>query len=104
MEIEYDVPGEMFGAEFTVLLYELRTDMAAYLASLPGEDMPRDLADLDSPSISRTRATNCAGSANRFSNKRSKRRMKPHTAKREPISLRLAGEEGIDRLMREHQC
>src|SRR5690606_39019627 len=33
-------------AEFAVLLTELKTDMAAYLASLPAADGPKTLADL----------------------------------------------------------
>ena len=44
--IDYKPKDEMFEAEFKVLLYELRTDMKAYLGSLPEQGMPRTLADL----------------------------------------------------------
>ncbi|WP_421990203.1 amidase [Qipengyuania sp.] len=101
VEIEYDVPGEMFGAEFTVLLYELRTDMAAYLASLPGEDMPRDLADLIAFNLE-----NARNELRWFGQSIFEQALEAtdEAAYREAraISLRLAGEEGIDRLMREH--
>ncbi len=37
---------ELGGAEFEVLLTELKADMATYLASLPGAGLPKTLADL----------------------------------------------------------
>jgi len=37
---------ELGAAEFEVLMTELKADMAAYLAGLPGKDGPRTLADL----------------------------------------------------------
>ena len=37
---------ELGAAEFEVLMTELKTDMAAYLAGLPGKDGPKTLADL----------------------------------------------------------
>lgn len=44
--IEYDYPDGFWGRSLTVLLYELQRDMESYLRSLPGEDMPRTLADI----------------------------------------------------------
>ncbi|WP_394730836.1 amidase [Altererythrobacter sp. GH1-8] len=46
VEIEYDWPEGFWGRSLTVLLYELQRDMNAYLAALPGEDMPDTLADI----------------------------------------------------------
>ena len=37
---------QMYRDSFTVLMFELREEMGKYLASLPGENMPRSLADL----------------------------------------------------------
>lgn len=44
--IEYDYPEGFWQRSLTVLLYELQRDMNAYLATLPGEDMPETLADI----------------------------------------------------------
>lgn len=46
VEIEYDWPDGFWGRGLTVLMFELQRDMNAYLATLPGEDMPETLADL----------------------------------------------------------
>lgn len=46
IDIEHEVNGEMYGDSFTVLMFELREEMGRYLKSLPGEDLPRSLADL----------------------------------------------------------
>ncbi|QKG70248.1 amidase [Erythrobacter mangrovi] len=46
VEIEFDPNPQMYRDSFTVLMFELREEMGKYLASLPGEDMPRSLADL----------------------------------------------------------
>ncbi|WP_128891934.1 amidase [Erythrobacter sp. HKB08] len=46
VDIEFDPNNEMYRDSFTVLLFELREEMGKYLTSLPGEDMPRSLADL----------------------------------------------------------
>ncbi len=46
VEIEFEPNGEMYGDSFTVLMFELREEIGKYLRSLPGEAMPRSLADL----------------------------------------------------------
>ncbi len=46
VDIEFEPDADMYGASFTVLLFELREEMGKYLRSLPGERMPRSLADL----------------------------------------------------------
>jgi amidase len=101
VEIEYDPQGEMFGAELTVLLYELRTDMDAYLASRPGTDGPRNLADL----VAFNKA-NADTEMRWFGQSLFERALETTDEadyeKARATSLRLAGEEGIDRLLREN--
>ena len=46
VDIEFQPNGEMYRDSFTVLMFELREQMGKYLASLPGENLPRSLADL----------------------------------------------------------
>lgn len=46
VDIEFQPNGEMYRDSFTVLMFELREQMGKYLQSLPGENMPRSLADL----------------------------------------------------------
>ena len=46
VEIEFDPDNSMYGNSYQVLLFELRDEMGKYLRSLPGENMPRSLADL----------------------------------------------------------
>ena len=46
VDIEFTPNPEMYRDEFEVLLYELRVGMDAYLASLPGPDLPRSLEQL----------------------------------------------------------
>ncbi|MCH2486406.1 MAG: amidase [Erythrobacter sp.] len=46
VDIEFEPNTEMYRDSFQVLMFELREEMGKYLSSLPGEDMPRSLADL----------------------------------------------------------
>ncbi|MXP31518.1 amidase [Parerythrobacter jejuensis] len=46
VDIAFDIDSEVYGASFTVLLFELREEMGKYLRSLPGDGLPRSLADL----------------------------------------------------------
>lgn len=46
VDIEFEPNGEMYRDSFTVLMFELREEMGKYLTSLPGDNMPRSLADL----------------------------------------------------------
>ncbi|MDC0886557.1 amidase [Altererythrobacter sp.] len=46
IDIEFDVNSKVYGDSYTVLLFELREEMGKYLRSLPGEGLPRSLADL----------------------------------------------------------
>lgn len=44
--IEYEYPEGFWPKSLTVLLYELQRDLNAYLATLPGKDMPDTLSDI----------------------------------------------------------
>jgi len=44
--IDYDWQQELWPKALLVLLYELQRDLNAYLATLPGEDMPETLAEI----------------------------------------------------------
>ena len=44
--VEFPDSKELGGAAFNVMLYDFRVDLEAYLRALPGENMPRTLADL----------------------------------------------------------
>ncbi|MDG6078031.1 amidase [Erythrobacter litoralis] len=46
VDIEFEPNEQMYADSFAVLMFELREEMGKYLASLPGETMPRSLADL----------------------------------------------------------
>ena len=100
--IDYDPPQEMGRAEFAVLLYELRTDMDAYLATLPRKDMPRTLADL--VAFNREHAD----SELRWFGQETFEQALETTDRAEyekarETSLRLAGAEGIDKLLADNE-
>lgn len=101
VEIEFKPDGDMFAAEFTVLLYELRETMDAYLASLPGEKLPRSLADL----VAFNKA-NADSEMRWFGQSIFEQALDAKDATAYATALdnsrRLAGEEGIDRLLREN--
>lgn len=90
-------------AEFAVLMHELKADMAAYLASLPGSAGPRTLADLI--------AFNSANPAEMrwfdqglFELAQSKEGLDSAAYRNaRDTAKRLAGEQGIDRLLRDHR-
>lgn len=89
--------------EFTVLLSELKADMNAYLATTPPQVRTRTLADL----IAFNKA-NAAREMGLFDQdtfeqaEATKGLTDPDYIKARETSLRLAGEEGIDRLLKEH--
>ena len=102
VEIAFEPSDEMGRDEFATLLYELRTDMNAYLATLPGKDMPRSLADLI--------AFNKANAAEEmrwfdqglFEMAVERTDEKVYRAARKN-ALHLAADRGIDRLLEENQ-
>jgi amidase len=100
--IAYEPPEELGEAEFTTLLFELREDLAAYLASSPADIPVRTLADVI--------AFNQAHAAEELrwfgqdifeQAEQTADREAYQTAR--ATALRLAGEEGIDRLLSEHE-
>ena len=102
VEIAFEPSDEMGRDEFATLLYELRSDMNAYLATLPGKDMPRSLADLI--------AFNKANAAEEmrwfdqglFEMAVERTDEQAYRAARKN-ALHLAADRGIDRLLEENQ-
>jgi amidase len=101
VELDYEAPEAMGAAEFTVLLYELRRDIALYLGSSPARIPVRTLAEVIA--FNREHAaeelrwfgqelfemSECTTDEEAYRKARAE-------------SLRLAGEEGIDKLLGEH--
>lgn len=101
VEINYTAPPEMGRDEFTVLLYELREDMGAYLRSVPGSAQPRSLADLiafnkAAPAEMRWFGQDVFEQAQAATDK-------PAYEAARANSLKLAGAEGIDRLLKDNR-
>ncbi|MFM5883736.1 MAG: amidase [Novosphingobium sp.] len=98
VEIDYDPDPAMFNDEGTVLYYELKHDLGAYLAALPGDPPIRSLAD----AIAFNRA-NAAEELRWFGQETFEKAVKLDDAaayqKARDNSLRLAGKEGIDKLL-----
>jgi amidase len=46
VDIQHEPNNAMYGDSYAVLLFELREEMGKYLRSLPGQNLPRSLADL----------------------------------------------------------
>jgi amidase len=101
VELDYEVPEAMGASEFAVLLYELRRDLNAYLASSPAAIPARTLAEV----IAFNRA-HPAEELRWFGQdlfERSEATTDEEAyRKARAESLRLAGEEGIDKLIAEH--
>lgn len=101
VEIDFTPSPDMGRDEFTVLLYELREDMGSYLPSLPAKAGPKSLADLI--------AFNKANPAElRWFGQDIFEQAEATTdtavyAKARANSLRLAGAEGIDRLLADNR-
>ena len=101
VDIEFDPDRQMFGDSFTVLMFELREEMGKYLRSLPGENLPRSLAEL----IAFNEAH--AGEELRWFGQ-SLFEQAEATTDREAYetaranAVRIAGEETLDRLLAKH--
>ncbi len=102
VEIEYDYPDGFWNRSLTVLLYELRRDMNAYLASLPGEAMPDTLAD-----IIAFNEANAAEELRWFNQDlfEQAEQTTDEAAYREALeaNLKATREDGIDLLLSEHE-
>lgn len=103
VEIQYDVPEEMYRDERTVLRYELREDLGTYLAGSPAPIPVRSLADVIA--FNRKNATQ---ELRFFGQEIFEIVEKDQAADRTAYpaaranSLKLAGDDGIDRLLREN--
>jgi amidase len=100
VEIEYEPSPEMGRDEFTVLLYELREDMGAYLRSLPAKAGPKSLADLIAFNKAHPEEMRWFGQ-DVFEQAEATTDQIGYTAAR-ANSLKLAGAEGIDKLLRDN--
>ena len=101
VEIDYTTPPEMGRDEFAVLLYELREDMGAYLRSLPVPGKPKSLADLiafnkATPAELRWFGQDVFEQADAATDK-------PTYEAARANSLKLAGAEGIDKLLTDNR-
>ncbi|MEZ5680369.1 MAG: amidase [Erythrobacter sp.] len=100
VEIEVDEPEGMSSAELVVLLYELRETMDAYLSTLPVEGQPRSLAELVAFNKAHMQEEMRWFGQALFEQSLETTDEVAYREARE-LSLRLSGEEGIDRLLRE---
>lgn len=100
VEISYDAPSEMGRDEFAVLLYELREDMGAYLRSLPKAG-PKTLADLIAFNNAHPEELRWFGQ-DVFEQAEATTDKAAYEAAR-ANSLKLAGAEGIDKLLRDNK-
>ena len=102
VDIEFDPNTQMYGDSFTVLMFELREEMGKYLASLPGEDLPRSLAELIA-----FNAFNAAEEMRWFGQDlfelAETTTDRAAYEKARENAVRIAGEETLDRLMAENQ-
>ncbi len=101
VDIDYETPGEFWRSTTPVLLFELREEMDAYLAGLPGEAMPRSLAEL----VEFNRA-NQARELRWFGQDLFERALGTDDRAQYETNLatirRTTREDGIDRLLKEH--
>ncbi len=101
VDIDFEPNGEMYGSSFTVLMFELREEMGKYLSSLPGEGLPRSLADLIAfNKANEDREMRWFGQDLFELAETSTNREEYEEAR--AIALRIAGEETLDMLMEEN--
>jgi amidase len=98
VEVDYDFPDELGRDELTVLLFDLREDMGTYLRGLPGSQSPRSLADLIAFNSTHSDLELHWFGQNLFDDAQ-KTTDRAAYEKARANSLRLAGVEGIDRLL-----
>lgn len=99
VDLDYEPPDEMGEAEFTVLLYELRRDLGKYLKGSPADIPIRSLADAIAFNEGSEEELRWFGQ-DLFEQAEATTDEKAYAAAR-ASSLRLAGREGIDRLLAE---
>lgn len=101
VEIEYDMPEDMGAHEFTVLLYELREGLGAYLSNSPAKIPVRSLADVIAFNEAHAEKEMRWFAQEFFETAEKTVDAEAYREAREE-SLRLAGREGIDRLLAEN--
>ena len=101
VDIDFEPDGAMYRDEFTVLLYELREGMEAYLAGSPADIPVRSLADVVAFNEERAAEEMRWFGQETFEQALATTDEAAYREAREN-SLRLAGEQGIDRLLAEH--
>ncbi|MEL0211499.1 MAG: amidase family protein, partial [Novosphingobium sp.] len=101
VDIDFEPATEMGRDEFTVLLYELREDMGAYLRSLPAKAGPQSLADLIAFNKAHPEELRWFGQ-DVFEQAEATTDKAAYEAAR-ANSLKLAGAEGIDKLLRDNK-
>ncbi len=101
VDIEFEVDEQMYGDSFTVLMFELREEMGKYLRSLPGEDMPRSLADLIAFNEANADTEMRWFGQDLFTLSESTTDREAYLKAREN-AVRIAGEETLDKLLAEH--
>jgi amidase len=90
-------------AEFEILLTELKTDLAAYLATLPGANSPRTLADVIAFNKANPEELKWFDQGTfELAETKGGLDSPAYLAAREK-AVRLAGPEGIDRLLKTHR-
>ena len=93
---------ELGAAEFEILMTELKADMGAYLAGLPAKDGPKTLADLIAFNKANT-AELAWFDQSLFELAESKGGLdSPAYVEAKSKAARLAGAEGIDKLLKDH--
>ena len=101
VEVEFEPSDQMYGDEFTVLLYELREGLGAYLQSSPADIPVRSLADvIDFNAVHALSELRWFGQ-DIFEQAAATTDAQAYETAR-ANSLKLAGEGGIDRLLAEH--
>ncbi len=101
--VEIDSAGDpaMGNDELTVLLYELRSDLGQYLAGLPGKPAVRSLADVIAFNRAHADAELRWFGQDTFENaEKTTDEAAYHKARAN--ALRLAGKDGIDRMLAQH--
>jgi amidase len=101
VEIDYDFPPGMGRDEGTVLYYELREDLGAYLRGLPGNPPVRSLADVIAFNKAHAAEELRWFGQDSFEEAEATTDREAYRKAREN-SLRLAGKEGIDALLAKH--
>jgi len=101
VDVEYDFPDAMGTDEFTVLLFELREDLGVYLAGSPADIPVRSLADVIAFDKAHAAEEMRWFGQDIFEQAEATTDREAYEKAR-ANSLRLAGPEGIDRLLAEN--